>query len=81
MGMGGFERQHQPVEETPPLTRAAVNSRSIAGVSHSTDSHSPSEFTAAGTPLIRTCRRSGAAARVPVPTLISPGLRERPRNR
>ena len=39
---------------------APVNSRSIAGVTQSTDSHSPSELTDAGAPLIRTWRRSGA---------------------
>jgi hypothetical protein len=50
----------------------SVNSRSIAGVSHSTDSHSLRLLTAAGAPLIRTCRRSGAAASVPVPISISP---------
>ncbi len=50
----------------------SVNSRSIAGVSHSTASHSDSALAEAGAPLIRTCRRSGAAASVPVPRLISP---------
>ena len=45
----------------------ARNRRSIAGVSHRTDSHSHSELTEAGAPLIRTWRRSGAAACVPVP--------------
>ena len=46
-----------------------MNSRSIAGVSHSTESHSDRLFTEADAPLIRTCRRSGAAASVPVPML------------
>ena len=48
-----------------------MNSRSIAGVSHSTDSHSESELAAAGAPLMRTWRRSGAAGAVPVPISTS----------
>ena len=51
-----------------------MNSRSIAGVSHSTLSHSLNELTDAGAPLIRTCRRSGADAWVPVPMSVSPSV-------
>ena len=48
----------------------SANRRSIAGVSHSTDSHSDSALTEAAAPLIRTCRRSGAVASVPVPSSV-----------
>jgi hypothetical protein len=39
--------------------------------SHSTDNHSLSELTEAGTPLTRTWRRSGFSAAVPVPMSTS----------
>ena len=51
-----------------------MNRRSIAGVSHRTESHSLSEFTDAGAPLIRTWRRSGRYGCVPVPISTSPSL-------
>src|SRR5689334_24819752 len=38
------------------------------------ESHSLSEFTEAGAPLIRTWRRSGALGCVPVPMSVSPSL-------
>jgi hypothetical protein len=43
----------------------------MAGVSHSTESHSASEVADACAPLMRTWRRSGAEGRVPVPISIA----------
>ena len=60
-GVAGMKRQDEPVEEAAAARRGLGEQRSIAGVSQSTDSHSDSELAAAGAPLIRTWRRSGAA--------------------
>ena len=44
----------------------------MAGVTQSRDSHSERLFTAAGAPLMRTCRRPGEAPGVPVPISVPP---------
>jgi hypothetical protein len=52
--VAGLERERQAIEEAAAVACAVGEQRSIAGVSHSTDSHSDSELTDAAAPLMRT---------------------------